>query len=237
MAADPVAAHAKSVHRRMGRLSAQNMCDELNNSLCDYVDTISDYADDPDDDPVYCPSDYPDDVCDFLSTIDQSWNHYLNTQHSTGEKGNADQNAADEADAAKSRVDGNDYVEGAIKTGRALHYIQDAGTLVHTGREGEQAADYSIHYDFESWVRDNWGSYFKDDADTGSIMHMDGTGDIQSWTWNLADWAHDDLQDQWWDIDDGGSYYYSSTQDAQAARIADAAVFSNGTVHWIWENA
>jgi hypothetical protein len=236
VAADPAAAQSVSIHRKWGRLSAQNMCNNLNNSLCDYVDTISDYADDPDDDPVYCPSDYPDEVCDFLSTIDQPWNHYLNTEHWSGEKGNADHNAADEADAARSRVNNSDYVEGAIKTGRMLHYIQDVGTLVHTGRESEQAADYSIHYKFEDWVSNNWDNFFKDKADQTYAQDMSGKSEIQDVTHSQAYMSHSWLQEQWYDIKYPGSYY-SFTKDAQGYCINDASIYSNGAVEWIWEYA
>lgn len=236
MAADPVAAHEPSFHRKMGKFTAENWCDELNNSLCDYTDTISDYSDDPDDDPYYCPSDYPDDVCSFLSTIDQSWNHYLNPEHWSGEKGNVDHEAADAADAAKSRVDGNDYIDAAIKTGRALHFIQDAGTLVHTGRETEQADDYSIHYEYENWVDNNWSSYFKDKADTNGSQTVTSKSDVQDGTHTMARVSHSWLEEQWSDIKYSG-YYSSSTKEAQGYCIADCAFYSHGAIDWIWQNA
>lgn len=236
VAAQPTAAHERSVHREMGWYVADNMCDELNNSLCEYKDTIKDYSDDPDNDPFYCEDSYPDDVCEFLDTVDQSIDHYLNTQHDSGrDLGRAHIEAADEAEAAKSRVDSNDYVEAAIKTGRSLHFIQDAGTLVHTGRENEQRKDRSIHTEFEDWVDDRW-YYYEYEADTESISHMDSRDDIQEAVRDLADSTHDALQDQWWDIEDGRSYA-RSTRRAQEDQVELAQEYSNGTVHWIWENA
>lgn len=236
MAANPASAQEPSLHRKFGRLNANITCDRLNNSLCDYVDTISDYSDDPDHDPVDCSYVTPDEVCDYLKTIDQSWNHYLNTVDWDGREGNADRGAADNAEDARSRVNNNDYVEAAIKSGRSLHFIQDIGTLVHTGREGEQASDRDIHYDFEDWVDNNWDNYFKDRADTTGYMSIDEKDDIEYWAWENAEMSHSRLEDQWYDIKYSG-YYYDSTKEAQGWSVYDASHLSNGTLQWVWENA
>lgn len=236
MAADPAVAQRKSIHRKFGRLSADITCNRLNNSLCDYVDTISDYSDDPDDDPYDCGWSTPDEVCDWLKKFDQSRHHYLNTEDWDGGAGLADQGAANEAEAARSRVNNNDYIQAAIKTGRSLHFIQDIGTLVHTGREIEQVNDRDIHHDFEAWVGNNWDSYFKGRADTTGYMNIDSKADIESWAWSNAEMSHSRLEDQWYDIKYSG-YYYNSTKEAQGWSVYDASHLSNGTLQWIWENA
>jgi len=235
VASQPAAAHERSVHKEMGWYVADNICDELNNSICDYKNTIKDYSEDPDNDPYYCGDENPDEVCDFLDTVDQSIDHYVNPQHDYGVQGRAHIEAADEAEAAKSRIDSNDYVEAAIKTGRSLHFIQDAGTLVHTGRESEQAYDRSIHTEFEDWVDNKW-LYFEDNAETESISDINSRDDIQEAVKDLADSTHDALQKKWWDIKDGKSYA-RTTRHAQEDQIESAQECSNGTVHWIWENA
>lgn len=234
VAAEPAMAQGMSIHRKWGRTCAENMAEQMNNSLEDYVDTISDYSDDPDEDPYYCPSDYPDYVCDFLSTVDQSHDHYLNPEN-TPETGVVHEKAADAADAAKTRVENDDYIEGAIKTGRALHFIQDAATLVHAGREAEQGANRDIHHDFEIMVRDNW-SYFEDNASQTSTLDMSSKSDVQSATHGMATMSHAWLQEQWDDIEDHGSYN-SSTKDAQGYCITDGALRCNGMLEWAWQNA
>lgn len=237
LAADSASAMKVSVHRKMGRISANTANDSLNNGLGDYVDTISDYSDDPDYDPYDCGYWVPDEVCKYLKMIDQSTDHYKNPNHPDGPQGTADNGAANEAEAAKNRVDGNDYVQAAIKSGRSLHFIQDIGTLPHTGREAEQIDDMDIHYDFEAYIRDNWDAYFKDDAQTSCEMVVDEKGDVQYWANSNAEMSHSRLQDQWWDISIASTYYYPETRDAQGWSIDDAACLSNGMLQWAWQNA
>lgn len=235
MAADTAAAQYASVHRKCARTSADNMAQKLDNSLSDYVDTISEYGPDPDNDPYYCDSDVSDDICDFLTTVDQSYGHYLNTERSP-ETGDAHVNGADEAAAAESRVNNNDYLEAAIKTGRATHFFIDAATPVHTGRELEQGDNYDIHFDFESWVANNFDDYFADNADQTWDDYIDSKSDVQSHIHDQAYMSNSWLNEQWYDFKNPGSYD-TDTRDAQGYCFNDAQIYSNGMITWVWQNA
>ncbi|WP_254767264.1 hypothetical protein [Salinilacihabitans rarus] len=222
----PVAAADPSAHRRMARLAAENACGELDNGLCDYLDTVEEYADDPDDDPYHCPGWYPDRVCEVLDAVVRLREH----------GGTVDEKAATEAAAAKRRVDDGDYVEAAIETGRALHFVQDAGTLVNAGREVEQAVDYDVRTEYERWLDETWNENFADAADTGASEDVGSEDDVRNLTRTLADRTREAIEDRWHDVEDP-SEYDDETVAAQRDRIRDAAAVSNGTVRWIWENA
>jgi hypothetical protein len=216
------------VHREWGEQAAQRVSDNNDGPPDHLVDNIRAAASEPDD------GDY-DHCCgkgDYFDAIVQGYTHYRNPEDNDGV---GDLYAKDRAEKAKDyRTNGSVYT-AAEYTGRAIHYIQDLGTLVHTGREYEQARTSDIHHDYEQWVLDNWENTFSDAADYGGYNTIHDPDDIRWFANQVAVDSHKQLNEHWDDIQDRGPYK-DATEEATKEQIKDATGVVQGVIDWIWNS-
>lgn len=229
----PAAAMEQWVHRKWARQAAEQVKSQRGNGHI-LVDEIAENADEPDENPYRCPDSYPWYVCAWLDDVKQPYTHYNNPEETWGK---APQKAKEKAKEARNEAtDWNtnwSYV--AEMTARSLHYIQDAATLVHTGKEYEQYKNNDIHFKYEGWVQNDWDSYFSDAvADArGSYDGIENADEVKDYTLLNNQRGYNKLHDNWDDISDPGSYNYS-TRTATYDTIKIATQTVHGTIDWIY---
>jgi hypothetical protein len=216
------------VHREWAEQAAQRVSDNNDGPPDHLVDDIRGAASEPDD------GNY-EDCCglgEYFDEINQGYTHYRNPYDRAG---HGHTYAEKRAKKAKDyRTDGHVY-SAAEYTGRAIHYIQDLGTLVHTGREDEQIKTGEIHHDYEQWVLDNWKNTFSDAADYGGYNTIHSSDDVKWFANQVAYDSHDLLNKHWDDIQSRRPYKYE-TWEATEQQIKDATGTIQGVINWIWNS-
>lgn len=141
---------AVSTHRKMARLSAENM-------NVSGKDEIAGHADDPDYWDPNIPNWLPGFVKDAINQVMHSYGHYYNPSL-LGGTGGAPSNAKEYFNKASDSENAGNTSDAREKAGWACHFVVDVGQPLHTGAEASQAANPSVHYDYEGWVANNWTS-------------------------------------------------------------------------------
>ncbi|WP_135852752.1 phospholipase C/P1 nuclease family protein [Halorussus salinus] len=171
-----------------------------------YANVAGTYGGDPDDWGCQCDVDSPGTWPDYLEqkvqdAVDQvfhSYRHYWNPEFKfvdgaityTATLGEAPKYAKKYLQKAKDKSNKSDRY---INLGYASHFLSDAGQPQHTGYELKQATNSWVHYDYESFVYDNWdsGENFR-----GSLMRTQYAASINDGaeaTKELARYSHDYL--------------------------------------------
>ncbi len=204
---------APATHRSLTAEAGQQL-----NLASTYVDTIRKHADDPDfwscDGCVqsalqavgfgWIPTDAQNALADALNQVMHSYTHYYNPDlkwcydgvcYHIGAFGGAPSETKHYLDKAKNQV----YLDDAFKQmSFAGHYISDCGQPLHTSLEYKQYQNQWVHYDYETFVNNNWdtGENFKANfANTSSYYPInsasqaakDIAGESNKDAWNLYD--------------------------------------------------
>lgn len=89
------------------------------------------------------------------SQIWQSLNHYFNPDIPMGL---APVNAQLYGSRANDYWNDGSLTNAYTNLGYSSHFLSDVGNPLHTDLEAEQALNQQLHYDYESYVSDNWDS-------------------------------------------------------------------------------
>jgi len=173
---------AVSTHRKMAELSANKMG-------VSGASEIGGHADDPDYWDPNIPNWLPGFVKDAINQVMHSYGHYYNPSL-LGGTGGAPSNAKEYFNKAQDAEDSGNTSNAREKAGWACHFIVDVGQPLHTGAEASQAANSSVHYDYEGWVNSNWdsGENFSDEIDNNTYYPINSPSQAVK---DLADVSHD----------------------------------------------
>jgi len=205
-----------------------------------YSDYLADLAKNAADDPDFWPPIYPptewEEFDDFITKVCHSWDHYYNPSLLTGF---APQRCAEFAGNAKTKIDQGDWNNAMRDLGWSGHFITDVGNPLHTGKEAEQALNEWVHYDYESYVEDNWVNEvdpslsFKAVIDNNWVYHTVYSPDVT--TRLLAGFSKDYEDTIFWTIyfNPDGFYSDPNIRSATEACLLSTAQDTLGLVKYV----
>jgi hypothetical protein len=218
-----------STHSKMADLSGRKM-----GISSTYVSTASQAADDPDSWPQRIFGGV--ELSGYVEIIVHSWEHYYNPNTGSGD---APDYARNYANAARSDYLNLSFTDAFTKLGYALHFIQDVGQPLHTGKEYSQYEEgnkagkegkKSLHALYEDYVSNNWTTGYNFASTYNANGYYYAVSNPRAATVDLAKYSNQYLDELWMTIFDYPSTFGSNTRVRQITEncLLKTALYAKG---------